>query len=118
MRRRRSPTGWYKRPDHPDKEKCSSEGKALKRQGNTSLILCFEDSVQQPRIFQLFGYGATGVLSPTKVLIKTNLSIAEQTSSYFHSLMQRAIPKEGFSDGQDGYQGFVNESPSQEGSGP
>jgi hypothetical protein len=32
--------------------------------------------------------------------------------------MQRAIPKEGFSDGQDGYQGFVNESPSQEGGSP
>lgn len=68
MRRRRSLTGWYKRPDHPDKEKCSSEGKALKCQGNTSLILCFEGSVQQPRIFQLFGYDTIRVLSPTKVL--------------------------------------------------
>ena len=85
MRRRRSPTGWYKRPVHRDKEKCSSGGEAHKRQGNTSLILCFADSVQQSRIFQLFGYDATRVLSPTKVLIKTILSIAEQMSSYFQS---------------------------------
>jgi hypothetical protein len=69
----------------PTKRSAPVKARRLNVKGVRPNFSVFEDSVQQPRIFQLFGYDAIRVLSPTKVLIKTNLSIAEQTSSYFQS---------------------------------